>query len=434
MTEFIIENPHPLEVEEERLPLSFFISTPEKINKDTQPIVVLHGYGDYANSDYMKSLHSSLTTKYNVAIITVNYVGTFKKVSFANNDTKKPYDFLNYSLELAQGENKSTFLKILYSLLRNDTNIIQLLNQKGATDINDFRPYQRTLQLLIEKINNDTCDGFYIIDRLFEMGFKSGIASMVFSIEKDHQDFGVIQSIDVLTAIKHIKDNPNYTKLNWSKLSIVGTSHGAYVASMCDKLAPNTFNTIVNNAGWLYHQDIALFPDTNIIHIFAGQLRYNATEDNYWSKDTASKNYFSKNHAQIRALNDNNHIKKQLEQTLNKKTKQYIFSHTLNDEIIPIKQKDLYIDNLKKIYNYITYLRVDDETKLDGRTFKNLEHGASASLKGLTIDFIINSDFKEIIEKNDFDLKSIITYECVEDKYIINFSTTYPKISLIYNQ
>lgn len=430
MTEFILEKPHPLEVDKQRIPLSFFISTPEKPNNNTIPVVVLHGFGDYANSNYMRSIHSSLTSKYNISIITVNYVGTFSKVKFFYNDSDKPYDFLDYSLNLEQGDNKKRFLDILNGLLNNQSNIIDFLLKNKVIENGDFTPYKRTLKLLIFKIENNSCDGIYIVERLYEMKFKNALAIMDSDTIGDHQDFGVIQAIDILTSLSHIKSIDNYKKLDWSKLSVVGTSHGGYLASMCDKLAPNTFNTILNNAGWLYSMKYEIFQKT-VTSNYASELLFSCNENNYWEKDIHSNNFFNKQHKEIRSLINIDHIIQQKEQTLISNNKLYIFSHTLNDEIIPIKDKDNYINIINKYYSNINYIRLDDKDKLDGKTFKTFEHGANVSLKGLVIDFIVNNTYNKSIKQNDFDLKSNITYNCTSGKYIINYTDKYPKISFI---
>ena len=427
MIEFIIEKPHDLEVNKNRTPLSFHFSTPEFFDENTIPIVVLHGFSEYSGSEYMNSLHKSLTKKYNVAIITVNYIGTFTKIRFINNDA--PYDFINFSSTITEGENKVTFLRILYALLNDNSGTVDYLNKINAIEHSDFTPYKRTLHELIVKIENNLCDGIYVIDRLYEMGFKTPITKITTNTQNDHQDFGVIQTIDILTAISHIKSIEEYQNINWSRLSIVGSSHGGYLASMCDKFAPNTFNMIVNNSGWLYCNSGEIL--NTKFKTFYLDMMYLSSEDSYWSDDPENINFFDKRHGEIRSLLNSEHIKEQKIQTINIDNKQYIFSHTIDDHLIPIDKKDTYIDTIEDNYNHINYIRVDNHDKLDGKTFKSLEHGADASLKGLVIDFIINNNFDKSIDENDFDLQSIIKYSCTDGSYIINFTEKYPTISFI---
>lgn len=429
MTEFILNNSHSPEIDIERLPLSFFISTPSDIDKVTIPIVVLHGFGDYANSIYMQSLHKSLTSNYNVAIITVNYIGTFSKVFYTNSDSDKLYEFLNYTFDLTPGDNKKTFLQILYALSSNNNEIIKYLHSKNCTICTDFTPYKRMIDLLIYKIENNLCNGHYVIERLYEMGFTNAITSFDYQLKNDYQDFGPVQAIDVLTAIAHLRNHQKYKDLNWKKLAIVGTSHGAYVSSMCDKIAPNTFQTIVNNSGWIKSISSELFSNSSTM-TYSSILTYSTNTLPLWSPEPNNPNSFSLRHQQIRDLTNSTHIQEQINQTYHKNNKRYYFSHTINDSIVPLEDKDNYISLIKNYFKHTEYLRLDDTSKLNMQTFKSLEHGASASLKGLVIDYVIKKENNSLVT-TDFTMNNKILYSCENGYYIINFSKNYPSLVFI---
>lgn len=423
MIEYIIQNPHALEVKEKRIPLTYHISLPKDYDKNTIPIIVLHGYGDYSNSEYMTSLHKSMTSKYNVAIITVNYVGTFTKQIFSEN--KKPYDFIDQSFEINNDEQKINFLSILQSIINKPKETLLFLVENNVIEENNNLLNQLDfIAFLILLIKNKMCNGNYLLAKLNEIGFKQSIVNFSQNTVGDHQDFGLIQAIDILTAVSDLKNR--YTNIKWSQLSIVGTSNGGYLASMCDKLAPNTFSKIINNSGWIKAENSQIFSKKNGFH---KNLKFLVFNDDYWSEDNQSINFFNIHHKEIRALDNEIHLDEQKIQTLKNTNKKYIFSHTINDNMIRIKDKDDYIRNLKKICFNIDYNRLDCQSKLDGKTFKSLEHGALASLKGLIIDYIINEDNHFIIDKNDFELKSIIKYHCSNGLYNIDFTDQFPKIT-----
>lgn len=434
MEKYVIRDAHPLEVDvNERMPLSFFVSEPKKMDENTQPIVVLHGYGMHASNEYITSLHRSLTEKYNVAIITVNYAGTFTKC-YSIND-KQTHDFINLKTFIRDEESKKNLLTLIDAILKNPEATEQHL--KSSENIYPeikLAHFNRLLSLLKHKINHNLCDGLYVLERLFEMGFKKTFIQFLFNIEGDHQDFGLIQAIDVLTAVKELKESDKYKNINWSKLSITGSSHGSYIASMCDKLAPNTFYKVVNNAGWVspnmpdvyngfYEQD------------FVG-VKYTVEMQNYWSENPEGINFFDEQHKEIRTLANDIHIDEQFSFTNKPENKEYIFIHTLNDHLIPLDDKDRYIEMMKpKNYN-INYIRLVDEKQLDGQTLKTLNHAADGSIKGLVIDYIINNENNKdvCIEEDDFTLKSKLTYTCSKGKYIIDFDNKYPKVSFIKEQ
>lgn len=103
--------------------------------------------------------------------------------------------------------------------------------------------------------------------------------------------------------------------------------------------------------------------------------------------------------------------------------------------MIPIKEKDIFENGLSLCGYNINYVSLDEESKLDGLTFKSLEHGAKASLKGLVIKYILEDDtFSKGNEEEDFMLKSVIEYKCTKGIYKINISSKFPQISFkIYN-
>lgn len=424
---YTIQNPHKLEVKEKRIPLTYFVSIPDKIDKNTIPIVVLHGFGDYASSKYMLSLHKTLS-RYNLAIITINYVGTFTKVTLNKKDLS--YPFLEQYFQI---EDKKDFLKFLKAILTNPVEMNKILKQNNFINNNiDINNYLLDIKELFYNIQNNSYNGMYVLKTLENIGFNSSFSDFISDTKGDHQDFGLIQAIDVLTVIADLKQNKEYQNINWSKLSIVGSSHGGYIASMCDKLAPNTFSTIVNNSGWI--KPYIDFPYIETSGSYA-RLKAKTKDNNYWSKNINDKNFLSLRHYEIRDLSNIKHLKTHSKIKNNIKSCKYIFIHTSEDHLIPINEKDNYIKQLEEKGYDITYLRLSNVSQLDGKTFKNLGHGANASIKGLVIDYIIkNRDNLNKIVKSDFDLHSKIKYNCNNGKYIINYNNKYPKVRFkIYN-
>lgn len=423
MKKFIITTPHSLEVNIKRIDLSYYVSC-NNIDENTIPLIVLHGFGEYAHSDYMNSLHQTLIEHGNYSVITINYTGTFNKIfKFDRNPIDK---LINFIVSLQNEESKNFLISIINSMI-NEPYIAkeQLVKQGYLRPDIDLSQHKRSLELLKYKINYNLCDGVYILERLYEIGFIKSLVSFKGDVKGDHQDFGLIQAIDVLTVIADLKNNPEFANINWSKLSIVGSSHGGYIASMCDKLAPNTFAKIINNAGWLYpNNDLR----DNIFNKKFADIEFSIKIINNWSEDKNDINFFNHRHNEIRTLSNNLHINEQLIQTKDIKNKEYVFIHTLKDHLIPLEEKDYYIKQLMSNYN-IQYDRLTDISNLDGKTYKTLEHGSSASIKGLVIDHIINKKINANINKSDFELKSVIKYSCTSGVYIINYTNKYPTIN-----
>ncbi|WP_223869599.1 DUF2920 family protein [Paenibacillus sabuli] len=66
-------------------------------------------------------------------------------------------------------------------------------------------------------------------------------------------DMGIMQALDNITAViivsEFIKDNN--LKFNAKKIIADGQSHGAYLAFLCNRFAPNLFSLIIDNSAWI---------------------------------------------------------------------------------------------------------------------------------------------------------------------------------------
>lgn len=435
IVQHIIHTPHPLEVTMDRLPLTFHTSAPAALSSETIPVVVLHGFGEHSTSKYMQSLHETLSQKYNLFIITVNYVGTFTKHHFEEHE--KPFDFIQQSIVFRE-EDKKVLIDNLEKIFENPDPLTHYLKQENyLTPEANLGSHKRHIKYSYKKFVNNELTYKEILDVFYLMNFKQMLAPVYCNYNKDHQDFGLIQAVDILTAIAYLNQQPEYQSINWHKLSIAGSSHGGYIASMCRKIAPNTFSKVVDNAGWTEAQQtqmLSQYPTTGLHGFEDDRMFYSVYENNIWSTESDSVNYFMKRHEEIRNLNNTLHLNEEIAQLNenNKHLTQIYYTHTVYDQLVPIAKKDDLIDAMNEIGFKCHYNRLTNETDLDGKTFKHLDHGAGASLKGLVIDYIYNSPVNEMTI-NDFDLKSKIRYTCDSGYYLIDYSNVYPVISFHRN-
>jgi hypothetical protein len=180
----------------------------------------------------------------------------------------------------------------------------------------------------------------------------------------------------------------------------------------------------VDSCGWL--------EPTNDVSDIAftsgfGGMGFASYEENYWSDDEKHENFFSKNNFEIRKLDKIEHLRAFKKQQI--KANNYFCIHTSNDTLIPIASKDSFIQLCHNNNIPVDYLRLQNSSQLS-KTFKSLDHGAKASLKGLVYDYILNNNkTATAIEKNDFELKSEINYTCSEGIYTISFKEKYPKVT-----
>lgn len=66
-------------------------------------------------------------------------------------------------------------------------------------------------------------------------------------------DMGFMQAMDLLTALYAVKLILADNKLTYNNNKVIayGYSHGAYLAYLCNRLAPNDFSLIIDNSGWI---------------------------------------------------------------------------------------------------------------------------------------------------------------------------------------
>jgi hypothetical protein len=64
----------------------------------------------------------------------------------------------------------------------------------------------------------------------------------------DHQNFGVLQSLDHLYVLDHlVRNGPEFDR---RRIWLFGSSHGGYLAHLLHKFAPNSFSAIIDNSGY----------------------------------------------------------------------------------------------------------------------------------------------------------------------------------------
>jgi hypothetical protein len=425
---FRITSTHPAQIKlkEKRIDINTICSYNE-LNQNTIPIVVLTGFGEYANSEYMNSLYKTFENQ-NIFLIAVDYIGVYTYIKLSKQELLEDTYLSNvkkiFSLNKKQ---KNDLTKKLIKIKNKPKKFDRILKDNNFIDNNiSILDNLDKIDKILEQLELSTSD--FDLNKIFNIfeniGFKKFLSDVTIQTKGEYQDFGLIQAIDVLTSIKFFRNM--YKNIDWNRLSIVGTSHGAYVAQMVSKLAPNSVAKIVNNSSWTQSSELEMTNRANYLYKY-DKLILNCTMAKEWSLKKSDKNYMSKD---IRSIRDiSKHISSQKKQTIQNNLPKYIFIHSLYDHLVKLTDKDEMVQNFIYEEFNLEYIRLDRKSKLDGNTFKELSHGAKASIKGLIYDFILKEDIKPIT-KDDFDLKSKIKYKTKNGKYTIDFSNkNYPKVT-----
>ena len=360
-------------------------------------IFIIPGFGDDSSVSYQKNLLKYISGKYNLLAVFVEYHGLFARLS----------------------DDKET---ATYKFGINDTEIlikyIDMLNIKLDEDNLDYSNIVKTIGHRIKKLKS--------LNQL-DQDFKLDMWATLCPYKDEYQNFGVLQAIDILTVLYHIK-SLGYKKLISKKPIIaLGSSHGGYIANLVMKFAPNTFDTIIDNS--CYSK-----PPLNFIIGFEHNPHFPECMMNYpdikmhlftltnWTLQK-NENEFNQGSYEIRNLTSVNQISQLVTQGVKTKVISY---HSQFDNIASYNDKNQYIKELEK-NNYECILNtINSKDQIDGRLIKDLDHSMGMSIKALVdteLPNVLNSTSKNSM--TDICLESTIQYNVSNNRrYVFYFNKT----------
>ncbi|EAH8788398.1 DUF2920 family protein [Campylobacter jejuni] len=197
----------------------------------------------------------------------------------------------------------------------------------------------------------------------------------------DYQNFGIMAAIDHINVLKDlIKKFPNFKNL--PKI-YGGGSYGGYLSLLIAKIAPWYVDAVIDNSG------SALPPLRYIIgrDLNSCDYVYNGANaliggflKTHWTRKENSPYFFSNENYIIRSLLHKDHLILQSQKNQNII---YVNYHGLKDLSTPAEYKVQMCDILKMLgYDTVLHL-AKDESDIDGRFIKSLEHGLRMTNKAL---------------------------------------------------
>ncbi len=364
-----LENPHPdIENQVGRQPLSYFLTPPEGgLNDQTGLILAIEGYGSRPNSDYAIKLRHYLAGKYNCLCVTVGYFG--QSVKYHRSLAPHPDFFVN--LKRHHG--------------------VSLAVPKSA-DITD------------------------VLYRLAEALVAMGITTLDPSCRVirqcgEYQSFGLLPAIDHLQVMHEILCRYSILK---SRIYVLGSSYGGYIALLLGKFAPNTFRMIIDNSGFSC-ADNGVFGDSSF-SAQIGPLKLIGHEPMVWSREPHDPHCFSRHHALIRDL--------RVEEHMRSSATRYYCIHYVGDTVAPFADKQAFV---KQMHRFAAIeLETVTETDIDGSLYKEPIHGMRASLRQLFdrnhARYSAAIGNGPVCDVTDFDLGSRHVFRCTDCSYVFSFS------------
>ncbi|EIR8929991.1 DUF2920 family protein [Campylobacter upsaliensis] len=366
-------------------------------------LVLIQGTGDDANNAYLKFIMENLAKKHNAAIISPNYFGIHNRPQTG----AKPYfDELDK--------------KIMYELCES-LNI--------ALDEEIFQT--NSPEKILEKLN------IHIAYKKSKGDLKQDYVAFVHCsldpLNGEYQNWGIMPAMDIINAILHLKKNPPF-KTGGGGLRVVvsGGSYGGYLALMCAKIAPWLIDGVIDNSGsGLFTWSMLGFGKEIDFRIYSStgrridNINLFLSDKTFWTLKANSPYHFSQSHSDIRYILNPTHL-----ETLAKQKCGIIFVsyHSKNDvRLAPYSEKVELFELLKKLNFDATLHLIQDESEVDGRLIKNLDHGLGIPFKAL-----INKEFPPLLEKikkqKKKPCKKTISYVCYD--LIYHFSEQNHKMKL----
>ncbi|ECL3019076.1 TPA: DUF2920 family protein [Campylobacter jejuni] len=189
----------------------------------------------------------------------------------------------------------------------------------------------------------------------------------------DYQNYGIMAAIDHINALKDlVKRFPKFADL--PKI-YGGGSYGGYLSLLIAKIAPWYVDGVIDNSGvCLPFLECILGREMNQCEFYFEERghRLYCFVYKYWTRNINSFYYFGDENYLIRAILNSNHLKIQANIDSD-----IVFSsyHSLQDIGAPVQNKiELYKCYQELGYDATLHL-IKDESDVDGRFIKSLEHG-----------------------------------------------------------
>ncbi len=205
----------------------------------------------------------------------------------------------------------------------------------------------------------------------------------------EYNNFGIMQALDIINAIYFVRKNSAKFKLSKTpKTLLFGTSHGGYLGFLCAKFAPWLIDAVVENSGYVVVPLRFYSVGKDIDFVQFCEVETNSFENitlctftkTHFTADTNLPNFFCKARLDIRNPLNESQLKTQAKHQ-NKPI--FVSYHSVRDGIDSAQNKEKFFEILQNSGFEASLRVVKDESEIDGKFIKNLEHGMGMSMKSL---------------------------------------------------
>lgn len=194
----------------------------------------------------------------------------------------------------------------------------------------------------------------------------------------EYQNFGIMAALDVINAIK---DAVRRFKINQDQIVIVGSSYGGYVANLVTKIYPGLVKAVFDNSAWANPNILyAVGAELGISEYRAylhPELSLDLSVKSPWTSKAGLPNSFSGGRLEIRSFS-----KPQLSRMHEQGGKDtfYVFYHAEGDLVAITEEKIMMAQNMVELGFKHIMMNVVNESEIDGKLIKNMSHGMGMSM------------------------------------------------------
>ncbi|EIW5963394.1 DUF2920 family protein [Campylobacter coli] len=321
--------------------------------KEMKAIVfIIGGYGANANIYFLDSYRNYIAKNFDVVAVHVFYHCFCQRRS----DVEKYSAFTIFTKD-------------------DVSNLSQVLLEIGVNINVNLENAQQCYELLNQNITTLKLQGKLV------QNYQAKFTSTFIPPNGDYQNYGIMAAIDHINALKDlVKRFPKFADL--PKI-YGGGSYGGYLSLLIAKIAPWYVDGVIDNSG------SALPSPMFILERESGQCDYFEEYPHnkigffirtYWNADVSSKYFFHTENYLIRIIPNLAHLTIQANVNKNIVLVSY---HSLKDPFNTAKDKQTLFLAYKELGYDATLHLIKDESEIDGRFIKDLNHGMRISDKAL---------------------------------------------------
>ncbi|MGM9072456.1 DUF2920 family protein [Campylobacter jejuni] len=369
--------------------------------KDIKAIVfVIGGYGANANISFLDFDREYIAKKFDVVAVHVFY-----------------HCFCH------RRSNVKKYSAITMFTKEDMSNLSQALLEIGVNINVNLENAQQCYELLNQNITTLKSQG------KLAQNYQAKFTSTFIPPNGDYQNYGIMAAIDHINALKDlVKRFPKFANL--PKI-YGGGSYGGYLSLLIAKIAPWYVDGVIDNSGTVLplleciigrklNKPEFIYNDPNtLIEMFI---------KTYWIREDENSSYFFANENYMtRSLLNSSHLT--IQANINKNII-FISYHSLKDEFNTAKDKQTLFLAYKELGYDATLHLIKDESEIDGRFIKDLNHGMRISDKAL-----FRKELPLMLEKlqgrKSFMQENSISYPC--GNKVFTFKDMENQLKLIIN-